>query len=395
MDTKWKSNDKKSFWTAFWIVFLFTAVFMCFLPLFKERADSEFEDPFTGSQFIKMLCESNYIQHKYLRERADQKVYSFGDLYVGIEYVGTEKDEYSIHENSGVYSVPENATVGSDALLEEAKGFAESSVEEELWNYKYQAQELTQRLDYYAVDKVSGISVGNSNQEALSEIAGGKNPENNPYVYYVYFNYDSVGNLENCGVSASGDVGEFLKRVEALGRAGYLDGYYGGDSVCNVYFYNDALDEFYRYRFTGKHPRDMKIVYAMTRTQYQDFMGEYGSYGIFPNYTHSSEQSYLRAGILGNLYIFAMIAAILGAWMVYFGNRREAGAYTFQQLRICTLPIEVNAILVISGIAVGEFLIAQMCAYQKGWFLPNVSRQFLEPMGLSWLKLPIDRKSVV
>ncbi len=389
MDTKWKSNDRKSFWMAFGIVFLFTVVFMCFLPLFKERAENEFEDPFTGSQFIKMLCESNYIQHKYLRERADQQVYSFGDLYVDIEYVGTERDEYSIHDNDGVYTVPENVTAGSAALLEEARGFAESSVEEELWNYKYQAQELTQRLDYYAVDKVSGISVGNSNQEALTEIAGGNNPEKNPYIYYVYFNYDSVGNLENCGVSSSGDVGEFLKRVEALGRTGYLNDYYSGDSTRNIYFYNSELDEFYRYRFSGRRPRDMKIVYAMTQEQYQDFMGEFGSYGFLPNYTRSSELSYMHAGILGNLYVFALAAVILGAWMVYFGNRREAGAYTFQQLRICTLPIEVNAILVLLGSVAGEFLIAQMCAYQKGWFLPNVSRQFLEPMHLSWLKLPI------
>ena len=388
MDTKWKSNDKKSFWTAFGIVFLFTVVFICFLPLFQERAKNEFEDPFTGGTFIQMLCESNYIQHKYLRERADQKVYSFGDLYVNAEYVGTEQEDDYAADRSNVYYVSEDATAGSAALLEEVKNFAESSVDE-LWNFKYQAQELTQQLDYYAVDKASGISVGNSNQAALAEIAGGKNPENSPYVYYVYFNYDSVGNLENCGVSSTGKVGDFLKRVEALGRVGYLNKYYSSDASCNIHFYNEARGEYYRYRFSANHPSNMRIVYAMTMDQYQTFMNGYDQYGFLPNYTRSSEQSYLKAGVLGTLYIFALIAMVSGTWMVYFGNRKGAGAYTFQQMKICSLPIEINAILVVCEMAAGEFLVAQICAYQNGWFFPNLTKQFLEPFHISWMRLPL------
>lgn len=387
MDTKWKSSDHKSVGTACAVVLVLTIIFMAFLPFFKERADHEFEDPFTENAFIRMLYESNYIQYKYLRERVDQKTYSFGNLYVSAEYIGTETENYG-HDGITVYQVSEDVVAQSSALREEVDAFAESSVSE-LWEFKTQAQELTQMVDYYAVDKVTGASIGNSSQAALQEIAGGNIPDDNPYIYYVYLNYDSVGNLENCGVSSAGKVEEFLKRVESLGRECYLDNYYNENGICYVSYYNSYDDEYYRYRFTVSRPSNMKIVYAMTEAQYQAFIDGYAQYTFLPNYVYASENSYFSAGVTGTLLVFAVISMILGMGMVYLGNRKEAGAYTYQELAICKLPLEVNIVLFVCAMTLANPLVKQICAYQKGWFLPNLTRQLLEPFSLSWIRLPI------
>lgn len=387
MDTKWKSNDRRSVRTACMIVLLLTIVFMTFLPFFKQRADNEFEDPFTTASFIRMLYESNYVQYKYLRERVDQKTYSFGDLYVDAEYITTES-EMKKNGDTTVCSVPDDAVAKSDELANEVKSFQESSVSE-LWEFKSQAQELMQMMDYYAVDKASQTSIGNSSQSALKDIINGISSENNPYVYYVYLNYDSIGNLENCGVSSMGKVGDFLKRVEALGREHVLDDAYNADGICYVDFYNSYESEYYRYRFTAKRPSNMKIVYAMTAEQYQAFMDGYEYYRFLPNYVIASETSYYQAGVTGTLFIFAVAAMILGAGMVYFGNRREKGRYTYQDLAVCRLPLEVNAVIFVTGIGLAEPMVSQICAYYRGWFLPNLTRQILEPYGLAWVRMPI------
>lgn len=389
MDTKWKSNDHKSVRTACAAVLLLTVVFTAFLPFFRGRADNEFTDPFTTTFFIQMLFENNYVQYKYLRERADQRTYSFGNLYVEAEYITTEQEAYD-NLKTTIYEVPEDAVAHSSALADEVKTVQESTVSI-LWETRSRSQELMQRMDYYAVDKKSGVSIGNSSQPALQEIAEGNTPEDNPYVYYVFLNYDSIGNLENCGVSSTGDAGEFLKLVEAQGRDHFLTESFNEEGICYADFYNSYEDEYYRYLFTAKRPSDMKIVYAMTEEQYQSFMGGYESeyFGFLPNYVSASKLSYYRAGVTGMILIFAAVAMVLGAGMVYFGNRKKAGAYTYQELRICNLPLEINAFLIAVGLMLPEPLSDQICAYHKGWFLPNFTKQILEPWQMGWVRLPI------
>ncbi|MDO4332107.1 MAG: HAMP domain-containing sensor histidine kinase [Eubacteriales bacterium] len=386
MDTKWKNNKKRSVFIASAMVLVLTIIFLSFFPFFEEQADKEFEDPFTGVSFVRMLYESNYIQYKYLRERADQRTYSFTDLYVDAQYLGEEQELQNF--SGSVYQVSGDA-VAQSAVLDENVQYAMENSVSELWNFKSQSMELTQMMDYYAVDKESGLSIGNSSQTALKEIAGGASPENNPYVYYVYLNYGSIGNLENCAVSAVGSAGEFLKRVESLGRENYLEDSYDESGTSHVVFYNSDEDLYYRYKLTLKRPADMKIVYAMTWEQYQAFLQGYDQYTFLPNYVYSSQNSYFSSGVTGTLLLFAAIAMALGAASVHFFNRKEKGSYIYQELRICRLPLEVNAIIFLCGIAFAQPLVCQICAYQKGWFLPNLTDQILEPMDLTWCLLPV------
>lgn len=381
LDTKWKNNNRRSFFIASGIVLILTVIFMSLFPFFRKQAENEFKDPFTESSFVKMLYESSYIQYKYLRERVDQRTYSFTDLYVEAQYLGAEQEVYNF--NGLVYQVPEDAVAQSAALDENVQSAMEDSVSE-LWNFKAQSMDLTQMMDYYAVDKTSGVSIGNSSQSALQDIANDIIPEENPYVYYVYLNYDSVGNLENCSVSAARNGGDFLKRVEALGRENYLDELYDENGVSYVAFYNSDQEIYYRYKLTAKRPSDMIIVYAMTQEQYQTFIDGYDYYTFLPNYIYSSENSYFSGGVTETLILFMVIAMALGAGAVHFFNRKEKGTYIYQELRICRLPLEINAILFLCEIALAEPLVCQICAFQKGWFLPNLTVQILEPLNLAW-----------
>ena len=59
------------------ILLSLTLCLMAFLPFFQTRAASEFSTPLTEMSFIEQLYQSNYIQYKYLKEKTDQKNWSY------------------------------------------------------------------------------------------------------------------------------------------------------------------------------------------------------------------------------------------------------------------------------------------------------------------------------
>lgn len=390
MDTKWKNNKQKSLCIAIVIVFVLTVVFMSFFPFFEKRADSEFENPLTGSSFISMLYRSNYVQYKYLREKADQKTYSYADLYVQDEYLGTCESDY-IYEGQ-ITDVPQDAVAGSDALNEQLREFKEGTLSE-VGEMRSSASELTQMMDYYAVDTKTGTSIGNSGTSALKSIVGGETAEENPYVYYVYMSYDGAGNVANCGVSAAGNAGDFLKKVEAQGRDQYFHKLFDDEESSFITFYNAEREEWYRYRLTLRHPSDMRIIYAMTGEQYQSFMKGYGHLDtyddVLPDYMNVSQYSYYNAGVVRVLIGFFITALLTGTFCVWFFNRKQKDAYIYQKLRICRFPLEVNVVLGILAFAFATAMVDLICAYQKGWFLPNLTKHILEPVHLQWFSIVI------
>lgn len=369
------------------LVFLVTAVFLALFPFFKKRADSEFENPVIGSYFISTLYESNYVQYKYLRERADQKAYSFADLYVDVEYMGTTSSNSTRFNNqsSVVYTLDEAIS---------GRGVPEEYLQEIKTNYTGQvdeartpSSELTQMLDYYAVDTVTGVSIGNSSRSELKDILNGIAPEENPYVYYVYMNYDGAGNVANCGVSAAGKVNDFLKRVEALGKEKYLADSFDEDRKAIVTFCDEENEEWYHYQFQFKNPANMKIIYAMTADQYQSFLNGYNSHSYYdmPSYTYTSQNSYYAAGVPGVFFCFLLLAMALGAGTVWLLGNREDGTYVYHKLYVCNLPLEVTAFVFICGIGFATNMVDLICSYQKGWFLADFREQILEPVHMQWL----------
>ena len=73
------------------ILLSLTLCLMAFLPFFQTRAASEFSTPLTEMSFIEQLYQSNYIQYKYLKEKTDQKNWSYSDLYLTIDYLGSRE----------------------------------------------------------------------------------------------------------------------------------------------------------------------------------------------------------------------------------------------------------------------------------------------------------------
>ena len=116
MDTKWKNSKAKSVGIAMAAILVLTGCFTAFFPFFETRADSEFENPLTSTEFIDMLSAASYVRISISREKSDQKTWTYGDLYVRDEYLGTYID-YSL--DGAFANVPPDASAGSEALAEQ------------------------------------------------------------------------------------------------------------------------------------------------------------------------------------------------------------------------------------------------------------------------------------
>lgn len=383
MDTKWKSNRQKSIRTAFVLVLVVTGIFLSLFPYFEKQADSEFENPFTGNSFIINLYQSNYIQYKYLKERSEQKPYSYEDLFVSTEYLGNSSTNY-YGEMNAVYSL--DSSISGENIPEEYMQGIKGNYVNELYEAKNSASELTQMLDYYAVDTLTGTSIGNSGRTELKDILNGTAPEKNPYVYYVYMNYDSAGNVANCGVSAQGKVDDFLKLVEALGKENYLADSFDEEGKAAITFYDEEKGDYYLYQLRFKKPSNMKIIYAMTADQYESLLNGYDSrlYYVMPSYVNISQLSYRQAGVLGVLGCFLLVAMVLGAGTVWLLGSKEEDTYIYDRLLLCNLPFEVTALAFLCVAAFMPNMVELICSYQKGRFLANIRAQILEPAHMGW-----------
>ena len=96
------------------ILLSLTLCLMAFLPFFQTRAASEFSTPLTEMSFIEQLYQSNYIQYKYLKEKTDQKNWSYSDLYLTIDYLGSrESGDPEFSAGSGQSTAGYSAGIGS------------------------------------------------------------------------------------------------------------------------------------------------------------------------------------------------------------------------------------------------------------------------------------------
>ena len=81
MDTKWKGS-KRLFLYAAAAGMAAAFLFMSLFTFFRERAEASYSDPLISREFADRLFSVNYVQYKYLRERADQTHYSYPQLYL-------------------------------------------------------------------------------------------------------------------------------------------------------------------------------------------------------------------------------------------------------------------------------------------------------------------------
>ena len=259
------------------ILLSLTLCLMAFLPFFQTRAASEFSTPLTEMSFIEQLYQSNYIQYKYLKEKTDQKNWSYSDLYLTIDYLGSrESGDPEFSASSATYQIADR--ISSDASSDTP--VSDGDLEEALYNVflsqidemKAGAEKLTQYVDYCAQDMTSGTQIGNSSVSELTALLNGQtSTEHSSYIYYAVIEYDAAGHVSSCRAYFGDESDSFLKKLETAGREQYFQ-QFSDDSDSLLLDFDSDSGQTYRYRVSLSGPSNMRIIYALTQQQYQKIL---------------------------------------------------------------------------------------------------------------------------
>lgn len=302
--TKWKNSSPKAKSVTVMLVILLslTLCLMAFLPFFQTRAASEFSTPLTEMSFIEQLYQSNYIQYKYLKEKTDQKNWSYSDLYLTIDYLGNrESGDPAFSASSATYQIADR--ISSDASSDTP--VSDGDLEEALYNVflsqidemKAGAEKLTQYVDYCAQDTASGTQIGNSSVSELTALLNGQTSTEHPsYIYYAVIEYDAAGHVSSCRAYFGDESDSFLKKLETAGREQYFQ-QFSDDSDSLLLDFDSDSGQTYRYRVSLSGPSNMRIIYAITQQQYQKILSSRDLFMSDTNYDSLQYQSYCAAGV--------------------------------------------------------------------------------------------------
>ena len=347
--TKWKNSSPKAKSVTVMLVILLslTLCLMAFLPFFQTRAASEFSTPLTEMSFIEQLYQSNYIQYKYLKEKTDQKNWSYSDLYLTIDYLGNrESGDPAFSASSATYQIADR--ISSDASSDTP--VSDGDLEEALYNVflsqidemKAGAEKLTQYVDYCAQDTASGTQIGNSSVSELTALLNGQTSTEHPsYIYYAVIEYDAAGHVSSCRAYFGDESDSFLKKLETAGREQYFQ-QFSDDSDSLLLDFDSDSGQTYRYRVSLSGPSNMRIIYAITQQQYQKILSSRDLFMSDTNYDSLQYQSYCAAGVPHVLIGFFAAAFLFGGFMVLLFEKR---GYCIRSFSICQLPIEIAAVL--------------------------------------------------
>ena len=366
--TKWKNSSPKAKSVTVMLVILLslTLCLMAFLPFFQTRAASEFSTPLTEMSFIEQLYQSNYIQYKYLKEKTDQKNWSYSDLYLTIDYLGSrESGDPEFSASSATYQIADR--ISSDASSDTP--VSDGDLEEALYNVflsqidemKAGAEKLTQYVDYCAQDTASGTQIGNSSVSELTALLNGQTSTEHPsYIYYAVIEYDAAGHVSSCRAYFGDESDSFLKKLETAGREQYFQ-QFSDDSDSLLLDFDSDSGQTYRYRVSLSGPSNMRIIYAITQQQYQKILSSRDLFMSDTNYDSLQYQSYCAAGVPHVLIGFFAAAFLFGGFMVLLFEKR---GYCIRSFSICQLPIEIAAVLLCLFFQVPYFLTRLICGVQ-------------------------------
>lgn len=381
-------------------VLLITVLFLSLFPVFEKQAARAYEDPLTGDAFISLLYRINYIQYKYLRDRADQKNWAFEDLFVKSEFVGTYAQDEYLTGAFQVVSVPADTVPDSPSMQDYLQEVKSDSLPE-ITNARAGVSELTRHLDYYALDRRTGTAIGNSGLiaglfgEAAETGEGMPDPDvlTGSYSWFVWFSYDGSGNLQRCSVGCESDPDLFLKKVEAMGHDRSFENF-DENGHSRVVFLNAEKDERYAYDLSLTGPADMDILYAVNPEQYEALSSSLpdtvvltnGAIYTIPDVRAARYDSYLEGGVVQIYLWFLALSLGVGAFCVYWFNRRAKGAYVYQELRICRMPLELLLAVAVAELVMVRETVNRICDYQNGWFLKTLNDHLLAPLRLGWVR---------
>ena len=367
------------------ILLSLTLCLMAFLPFFQTRAASEFSTPLTEMSFIEQLYQSNYIQYKYLKEKTDQKNWSYSDLYLTIDYLGSrESGDPEFSASSATYQIADR--ISSDASSDTP--VSDGDLEEALYNVflsqidemKAGAEKLTQYVDYCAQDMTSGTQIGNSSVSELTALLNGQtSTKHSSYIYYAVIEYDAAGHVSSCRAYFGDESDSFLKKLETAGREQYFQ-QFSDDSDSLLLDFDSDSGQPYRYRVSLSGPSNMRIIYALTQQQYQKILSSRDLFMSYANYDSLQYQSYCAAGVPNVLTGFFTASFLFGCVLVLLFEKR---GYCIRSFSICQLPIEIAAVLLCLFFPGAYFLTRLICDVQHGQLFPNLTKHVLSPLHLS------------
>lgn len=395
MDIKWK-NSKFSFPTALVAGMAAAAAFFALFPFFSRKAAESYVNPLTQQDFLQELMSANYVQYKYLREKADLREYDYCDLYLNYETTTRSIDELPVEELENYY---ENS--GNNSSLQSLEIRLHDNFCPQFAGQEEFLSELGARMDYYVEDLETGTVLSNSGSslpEAVmsdhrpkEEETKGEGPkeesarteeDSHDYIYYVSLDYDRAGNVTNVYVRCNDNAKQFLNRIQTIGHekmlelptdgANYLEP--GGRSA--VYYLMDDNMEFYTsVRVSLSFPANMRVIYGLTGQQYTQLSTQKneGSYYFSPMYRRSLD--YYDSGVAMGYCILLSVCLVFGV-LTGLHRRRISGGYDSDHGRLrnmlldpCVELLALAALLLCS--ASGPIII-YVYEYENNLFLRNI-----------------------
>lgn len=439
MDTKWKSN--KRFLSATSVVTTYAAgavvvgmaaalIFMSLFPFFRERAQAAYSDPLISRSFVDDLFSLNYVQYKYLREKADQAQYSYSDLYLkqslesdeaDTSLTGGSSDEMEMQIGNTTYVI-ESDNSSHEQIRQKAERIVanqQENLESVLSEYEQMLASYGGMMDYYVEDLDSGTVLsnsGNSLPDAVSKDGQGGSGSSD-YVYYVSLEYDSAGNVGNVSVRCQDNAKQFINTVQTAGHERQLSLYEDGGSSqeldqsgqTSTYQVYDEYDEQYMMlRLTLTSPTDMRVIYGLTQEQYDTLLWSGDDSSSRTDLYLALENSYHDAGVAPAYLVLLFLCAVAGLFrrsLAVSQQQPETAAFVGQEeagealnnaqhmRRKRGLYIETAAALAIILIAYSVYPVIRFTAeYENGIFLQSVRAGLGN--GGRILRIPLDKAAM-
>lgn len=335
MDTKWK-NSRSPFLSAIIVGMVASVIFMSLFSFFSRKAEAGYVNPLTQQEFLQNLMSANYVQYKYLREKADQTEYDYCDLYLSCEtfYGDPQEDPGGLYE--GLIYGEELPSQSLSSRIHD--NFCPQFQEKEMF-----LAELSERMDYYVEDLSGGTVISNSGsslpkavnmdrteEETTDAGSDGTGREIQDYVYYVSMDYDAAGNVTNVRVRCSENARQFLSRVQTVGHEKLivlpqLDDFYEepGGRVATCYSENFA-EGYTSVRLSLLAPANMRVIYGITQQQYSDLTTVSLDSGYFST-INIRRSDFYHAGTGETYLVMLAVCALCGLLAGLYGQRRPAG----------------------------------------------------------------------
>ncbi len=401
MDTKWKSS--KYFVFAVIAAGLAAAViFMSLFPFFRARAQVSYSDPLISRSFVDDLFSVNYVQYKYLREKADQVQYSYSDLYLIQSADAQMEESFTDNDYTPVSRQEENIFSMQEVWLEA-----------ELSEYEQLLASYGGIMDYYVEDLDSGTVLSNSGTSLLNAVTADGQSGSGDYIYYVSLEYDNAGNVGNVSVRCQDNAKQFINTVQTAGHERQLILHEDGESnqeldsdgqLSTYRIFDDYAGEYVTYQLMLNCPQNMRVIYGLTQDQYDNLLWNHSNSSRLTDLFHAIESSYQDAGVAPVYFSLLLLCAVAGLIFRLAARQprtaplsheeAETAFRTAQARGIRGLHIETAVLLAVSLASLSVSPVIRFTAeYENGLFLQSL-RAGVGNNG-SILFVPLDKAAML